>query len=318
MSKKLLAVASATALALSALVGVAPAMANTPAVTFTTVDGSTSTAGAGTAAAPKRQNVPDENTLAGNDSGTIAIANTLAGDVVNIQTSGKVRIVSAQTAGSAEINVTTLGTQNWTSTRAADGTTTMYVSVTDTVATEIRWSVTRTGSITSGSLWIQGRAGQAYHVTDIVAPATLARAASTEVRFKVTDVFGNQLETATIAGAVAGAANTVDAAWDAGNKWHDATITSSTNRAFILTLDGVAGTNPTDVVGFADTTITALVVVNGASSAPAAVSTQVSTLTAQVAALTTQLAASVTKKKYNKLARKWNRANPSNRVKLAR
>ena len=327
MSKKLIAVSAAAALALTGLVGVAPANANAPTITFTTQNGSaTATTTTGTASDPVRQNVPDTNTLADvssvRKSATLAFANIAAGDVLTVTTSGKVRIVTAQTAGSADVNVTTLGTQSFSrtfTTAPQGGNFSLFASVTDTTTTEIKWSVSRTGSTTSGSLWVRGVAGQAYAVTDIVAPATLASGASFEVRFAVRDVFGNQLETTPITAGVIGAANSVNAVWDSANKWHDATITSNTNRAFIVTIDGNGSTdNPGDVAGYADSTISSLVVVNGASSAPATVSTQVSTLTAQVAALTAQLAASVTKKKYNKLARKWNRANPSNKVKLAR
>jgi hypothetical protein len=319
MSKKLIAVASAAALALTGLVGVAPASATAPTVTFTTQNGSaTATTTAGTAAAPVRQNVPDTNTLADvssvRKSATIAFANIAAGDTLTVTTSGKVRIVTAQTVGSADVDVTKLGTQSFSRTFSdapSGGNFSLFASVTDMETTEIKWSVARTGSTTSGSLFVKGVAGQAYALTDIVAPATLAKGGSTEVRFKVRDVFGNQLETATITGAVAGAANTVDAVWDSANKWHDATITSSTNRAFILTIDGLAGTNPDDVAGFADASIDSLQVVNSSG-----VSAQVAALTAQVATLTATVAKRVSKKKYNTLARKWNAAFPSQKVAL--
>jgi hypothetical protein len=133
-------------------------------------------------------------------------------------------------------------------------------------------------------------------------------------------VFGNQLKTATITGGVKGAANTVDAVWDATNSWHDATVTSNTNRVFVLTVDGDNDVAITDVAGFADASVTSLHVVNGAASATA--TAQVATLTAQVAALSAILAVSrldensVTQKKYNKLARKWNAAFPSQAVAL--
>jgi hypothetical protein len=320
MSKKLIAVASAAALALTGLVGVAPASATAPTVTFTTQNGSaTATTTAGTAAAPVRQNVPDTNTLADvssvRKSATIAFANIAAGDTLTVTTSGKVRIVTAQTVGSADVDVTKLGTQSFSRTFSdapSGGNFSLFASVTDMETTEIKWSVARTGSTTSGSFWIEGVKGEAYALTDIVAPATLAAGASTEVRFKVRDVFGNQLETASISSGVAGAANTIAATWDAGNKWHEATITSSTNRAFILTLDGDNGVTITDVAGFADASVTALVVVNGAASAPATQSAQIAALTAQVAKLSQR----VSKKKYNSLARKWNAAFPSQKVAL--
>jgi hypothetical protein len=320
MSKKLIAVASAAALAISALVGIAPANAAAPVVTFTTSSGATELTTPGTASVPMIQNVPDTNTLFDDDSATISIANTEAGDIVTITTSGKVRLTTAETVGSADVDVTKLGTQSYTTTMTGAGPTIMYANTTDLVATEIKWSVVRTGSTTSGSLWIQGLAGQAYAVTDIVVPATLATAASSEVRFKVRDVFGNQLKTATITGGVKGAANTVDAVWDATNSWHDATVTSNTNRVFVLTVDGDNDVAITDVAGFADASVTSLHVVNGAASATA--SAQVTALLAQVAAQAAILAVSrldensVTQKKYNTLARKWNAAFPSQAVAL--
>jgi hypothetical protein len=314
MSKKLLAVASATALALSALVGVAPAMANAPAASLTGSNGNSATTGPGTSASPVLQNVPDENTLVGDDSAAIVISNLSTFDVVRITTSGKVRITTAETVGSADVNVTTLGTQSFSSTRSALGSLTVYANTTDTTTTEIKWEVVRTNLTTGGSLWIKGVAGQAYAVTNVTAPAVLANGATSEIRFAVTDVFGNQIEATPITAALTGAAANVDGVWDAALKLHKGTITSNTNNPFILTVDGNGSTaNPGSVAGFAATTISVPVVINAAGA-----SSQITNLTAQVAALTAQLAASVTKVKYNKLARKWNRANPSNRVKLAR
>ena len=314
MSKKLIAVASATALALSALVGVAPAMANAPAAALTGSNGASATTGPGTSSAPVLQNVPDRNTLAGDESAAIVFSNLASGDVVRINTSGKVRITTAETVGSADVNVSTIGTQAFVATRTTNESLTVNVLTTDTTTTEIKWEVSRTGLTSGGSLWIKGVAGEAYALTSITAPAVLANGATSEIRFAVTDVFGNQLETATITAALTGASAAVNATWDAALKLHKGTITSNTNNPFILTIDGNGDTaNPTSVAGYVATTISSPVVINATGAA-----SQITNLTAQVAALTAQLAASVTKVKYNKLARKWNRANPSNRVKLAR
>jgi hypothetical protein len=312
MSKKLIAVAAAAALALTGLVGIAPANATAPVMTFTTSSGVTELTTPGTASVPMIQNVPDTNTLDNHDSAEISIANTVAGDVVTITTSGKVRLTTAETVGSADVDVTKLGTQSYTTTMTGAGPTIMFANTTDEVATEIKWSVARVGSTTSGSLWIQGLAGQAYAVTDIVVPSALASAASSEVRFKVRDVFGNQLKTATITGGVKGAANTVNAVWDAANSWHDATVTSNTNRVFVLTIDGDNDLSITDVAGFADESVTSLHIVNGAASATA--SAQVALLVAQLAALQIIKDRKVSKLKYNRLARKWNAAFPSQKV----
>ena len=95
--------------------------------------------------------------------------------------------------------------------------------------------------------------------------------------------------------------------WDATAEVYKATLTSASDNPFVTTIDlGVP-----DVVGMVKAKDSYVAVINNTGAA-----TQITTLTAQVAALTTQLAASVTKKRFNKLARKWNRAFPSQKVAL--
>jgi hypothetical protein len=141
-----------------------------------------------------------------------------------------------------------------------------------------------------------------------VTPATLAKGATSVVSFKVTDVFGNQLKTATLSGVVSGdgATSAVTAAtWDAALGKHKFTHTSASNSPYILTIDLGA----TDIVGYADKSDEAPVVVNNT-----AVSAQIATLTATVAKLSER----PSKKKFNKLARKWNAAFPSQKVALVK
>jgi hypothetical protein len=251
------------------------------------------------------QAVPYENTLVDEGSAAIAFSSIADGDKITITTSGKVKITSAETAGSADINVTTLGTQNYTAT-ATGSTFSAYAYTTDEVTTEIKWTVTRpsTGGSSSGSLFIKGTdagaspgsVAEAHTLETVAIPTALAKGASFEVRVLIKDVFGNPIEATT--GTVTGAANAVNLAWDPVNKWHDATITSATDRSFVLTLDANGATADTAVetLGFPDNKVSAVVVVNatGSVAAPA----QITALTAQVASLTAD---------YNALVKKWNK-----------
>jgi hypothetical protein len=311
MSKKLIAVASAAALALTALVGVAPASATGPAASFSGVTNS-----GASSAAPAEVQVPYENILvAGTTAGLLTISNLATNDVIRITASGKarlVRVVSTLGTANAAVDVTKIGTttQEIKTENATNVTTHVMTTGTDTETVVV--TVTRTGLTSSTTLYIKGTIPDAakYKLTDLVAPATLAKGATSVVTFKVTDVFGNHVKTATLTGVVSGdgAASAVTAAtYDATLGKHKFTHTSASNSPYILTIDLGA----TDIVGFADKTDEAPIVINNAG-----VSAQVAALTAQVAALTAQVAKRVSKKKYNTLARKWNAAFPSQKVAL--
>jgi hypothetical protein len=315
MSKKLIAVASAAALALTALVGIAPANAVSATVVLTGTGGTSP----GTALAPVTQKVPFENTLADTGSALIAFSSIADGDKITITTSGKVKITAAETVGSLDVDVSKLGTQSFSATASA-ATFNAYAFTTDEVTTEIKWTVTRpsTGGSSSGTLFIKGEDSTEAHIVEVIqAPSTLAKGASSEIRVKILDVFGNPIESTVGAAVVAGAANTVNLVYDQVNKWHDVTITSSTDRAFALTIDanGLSTDDDTNEVahkGIPANKMSTVLVVNSAGASPA----QQSALAAQVATLTAQVAKRVSKKKYNTLARKWNAAFPSQKVAL--
>jgi hypothetical protein len=310
MSKKLIAVAAAAALALTGLVGVAPASATSPTVTFTGSDGSSATNGPGTSSAPVLQNVPHTNRLDGDFSAAIQFNNLATGDTVRVTTSGAVKITAAETVGSADVNVATLGTQAYNSGALATNALTVYAYTTNTTTTEIKWEVSRTGSLTSGSLWIEGVVGAAYAVTNVVAPATLAKDAKFTVTYNVTDVFGNLIESSS-GNVTPGSGSAVNGTWSASKQVQEAEVTSPSSTAFVLTVDGNAGNANTSVAGFAANTLSSVNVVNNAG-----VAAQITTLTAQVAALQAIVDRKVKKKRFNTLARKWNAAFPSQAVKL--
>ena len=311
MSKKLIAVASAAALALTGLVGIAPANASGPAVAFS---GAT---GAGTSAAsPATITVPHTNALATSGTVTVAtvtVSNLATGDVVRVDATGSVKLVEATFANNVLVDVTTLGKSSISKTRTTDDDLVLYAYTTTTTAGTVVMNVTRTGLTATSTLHLKGVAGPEFKITNVTGvPSTLATAATAAVTFKATDVFGNAVEDDTEIKALT-PTNFGAVTWDAAAKVYKATLTSPGNTAFITTIDLGA----TEVDGFADATDVFSAVVNN----PAATG-QIATLTAQVASLTAQLAdsrskaTSVTKKRYNTLARKWNRAFPSQAVKL--
>ena len=336
MSKKLIAVASAAALALTALVGVAPASATAATIVYSDEDSATATNGT-TSATAFAINVPQGNDLVSATGATnsvlkIVVSNLVVGDTVKVDVTAPAKITTALIAQSSLVNVTTLGASSVTDTVAAGSTSTLYVYTTSTtVVSTINISITETDgttkSTTNAVRYVKGQSNStanndtnAYKVAKLTAPTTLASGVAGEVTFNVHDAFGNVLEgPANIAGALTASTGTTDgiATWDAVRKLHVAKITSTTANPFVLTVD-INGTEnaPTNLGLGASATTSALIV-----NSPAVASANAA-LTAQVAALTAQLAdsrskaTSVTKKKYNTLARKWNRAFPSQAVKL--
>jgi hypothetical protein len=312
MSKKLIAVASAAALALTALVGVAPANAATMTVTGATT-------GAGTAADPYDINVPDDNIIS-TDNGqalNVAFTNLAAGDVISVTTTGAVKVTQTSlTVASRDLDNTTVGKSSLsiTSSAGANVAWLLYTTSSTTTGTAVV-TVTRPGLVTTNTYHIKGINGVGYNVSALSGmPATLAAGATAVVSFKVTDVFGNPVESDFVDKVQVGAIGTdggdVDSTFDAAIGAHKFTLSGSADPSYVMVdLDvasSVAGlaSKKDEVTAFFNTT------------AASAISSEVTTLTSQVAALTAQLAASVTKKRFNKLARKWNAAFPSQKVAL--
>jgi hypothetical protein len=317
MSKKLIAVASAAALALTALVGVAPAMA-APAGALT--DYTVGQTGTGTSTAPYLISVPSANTLvAATNAVTYTISGLATGDVVRVDTTGGIKImtdISLFTAASTGVNVSTLGTTTYSTTKENDTSIVLKLFTTSTTAGTIVMSTTRTGLSATSTTYLQGTITTAgEHTISAVAgvPATMAKLATAALTFTVKDVFGNAVENDASIIALAAQTNLSVITWDATAKLYKTTLTAPSAGAFVATIDLGAA----EVAGLADTSDAAVLVVNSTG-----VSTQVTALLAQVAAQAAILAVSrldensVTQKKYNTLARKWNAAFPSQAVAL--
>ena len=233
MSKKLIAVASAAALALTALVGVAPANADVGA-TFhrLAADGSTdssaitpsATAAAENAATPT-MSVPSNNYLIVTYTATrstvlkVKVA-TSVGQVVTASTTGALKIVDLTGVGivgtdykletTAGVDYTsTAGAQSLNRTATTDNVS-FYVFTTSTSAESL--TITKNGN--TRVVWLRGAEGAAYNIAATL-PAVMPTSAPTSnnVIAKITDVFGNTVEAGvTVTGATTGTGVTLDPA----------------------------------------------------------------------------------------------------------
>jgi uncharacterized small protein (DUF1192 family) len=317
MSKKIIAVAAAAALALSALVAT-PASASWGGVT---VEATATGTGASSTTAHQIP-VPSADVIraatdTGNRSGAkIDVLTQTASATVTVTATGGVKLLSTTAYASATTNAAT-GTSTLTITSDAAKAAVFYVYSTSTTAASM--TVSETGATpNSTTLWIQGvtSAINTYKMNFTV-PATAALSGSIEYTGQVLDMFDNPITTGTVTPTVLGA----DAA--AGTLTYDSVDKRWEGKATARSTAGTVALNiattdkATKVSRFGDVVNTAFYTVSVENLA-----TQITALTAQIAALQAQLeasrpmATSVTKKKYNTLARKWNAANPGNKVAL--
>lgn len=329
MSKKLIAVAAAAALALTGLVAT-PANATT--ISSVVINHSSSTGegesftvshGLASAAVMPATAMTSRNLDFFSTSSTtrnvvrFQVATTAA-TTVSVAGATGVTLSSTLTDGTGAALKANAGTASLSiSTTTGALTATFYAWSTSTTAGTV--TVTTPGS--SLRFFVKGQEGFAYSVTNVKFPAAIvsgqpADATNTNiVTWNVTDVFGNSIETAQ--GALtgfssAGSATASSAAWSATNKTNSAYVSGTIGSSVSL---NVALTHSLDysAAGWPKPVKTVFTTVSAADLA-----TQVTTLTAQVTALQAQLAAltasTVTKAKYNRLVRKWNRANPTRKV----
>ena len=316
MSKKLIAVASAAALALAALVG-APASAATFAVAVTENVG-----GTGSAADPFTINVPTANVVRGQlstetnggSSGSsavkIEVTASLATNTTTATATGGIKLVT--TADElADNKPATTGTASFS---AVGATVTFYATNTSTTA----GTVTITEGGNTRVIYIKGLSTGGYTLA-LTGPTSAAQGGSYKMVATVTDMFGNPTTGLTAAsfntsgsGAVAAAIVETVAATSLTSGVYNVTApvgSIATAGPGLITLALIAP--QTAVAAFGDLTDSATLVVNSTDPAAAltAAQSQVATLTAQVATLTAQLAASrtkansVTKKRWNALVR---------------
>jgi hypothetical protein len=335
MSKKLIAVASAAALALTALVGVAPASADVGA-TFhrLAADGTTDSTGVTVSATAATENaatptmsVPSNNYLIVTDTATrstvlkVKVA-TAVGDVISVSSTGALKILDLNgvgEVGTADYKLQTTAGVDYTSTAGAQSFS--RTATTDNVSFYVFTTSTTAASLTINKggntrvVWLRGAEGAAYNITAAL-PASIPVTAPTSnnVIAKITDVFGNTVK--------------ADVILTTSTTGSDITLTPATGSSFTYsstdgghglklnktTSGGLAASlfiaaDPADVTGLAAASSTVFLATTVADQA-----TQIAALTAQLAALQVIKDRKVSKLKYNRLARKWNAAFPSQKV----
>jgi hypothetical protein len=317
MSKKLIAVAAAAALALTGLVGVAPATAAMPysgdsqpaAANSLLVTSTVSRSGAGTLADPYKISVPESGLATSGTTLRFSISTTAARAVTVTATSG-IRLVATVTNTTP---VVLTGADSLTVTADAAGAAEFRAYPTSTTRGVV--TITNDGDITQ--IYVTGVVGKAYDIGAVTLPTFELSKAGTIVAV-VTDAFGNVVDTdddqsLTVSRVGTGAsAAAVDVQYSATSKRWEGTVTPGATAGQLAISLVIAGLTATTAqkAAFGDPNNTYFGI------AQVATAKTVAQLTAEVAALQAQLLATTTKAKYNKLAKRWNKKNPNNKVAL--
>jgi hypothetical protein len=304
MSKKLIAVAAAAALALTGLVA-APANATTITdvkinTTATVAVGGTTTAShTGTTSvspatwAASRTWDFFENTGTTTRNVVRFDVTTSAATTVTVSSTGAVKVSASLTDSAGAALKVTDGSQTISvTTTASNLVATFYALNTSTTAGKV--NIATPGSLNTYN--VKGVVGEGYNLTSVKFPSSItsgaAEADGAVISFGVTDAYGNALSTANLAEVTTAALGATVSAetYSTVRKQYEAVVfgTATSNVALSVTLTA------TDLSanGFAKPVKYAYSSVSAAS-----LDAQVASLTAQVAALTAD---------YNALAAKWN------------
>jgi len=323
MSKKLISVAAATALALTGLVAVAPATAmpfsgteqgagNSLMVTGSVARGAGTV---GTLASPYTVDVPSSGLATSGTTMRFALSATAARAFSVTATSG-IKLVAAVTDTTA---VVLTGADTLVGTTSSTGTAEFFVYPTSTTRGVV--TLTFDGDITQ--VYITGNVGPAYDIGAVTLPA-LELSATGVIVAVVTDAFGNAVtsdddQSLTVTRVGTGVTTAaVNVQYSATSlRWEGAVTAGATagQLAVGLTIAGLTATTAqTTAFGAPNNTYFGIIQVAAAKTA-AQWQTEVAALQAQLA-ISRLIENSVTQKKYNKLARKWNAAFPSKKVAL--
>jgi len=313
MSKKLIAVASAAALALSALVGVAPATAamvtsgdtQPAAANSLLVTGSVSRTGTGTLADPYKVAAPVSGLASSATTMRFSVSTTAARAMTVTATSG-IRLLAAISDTTA---VVLTGADALTVTANASGAAEFFAYPTSTTRGVV--TITNDGDITQ--IYVTGTAGTAYDIGAVTLPSMEPSKTGVVVAV-VTDAFGNATETGTLTASLTGTGSPTAAniTYSATSKRWEGTQTAGATAGSLalgLTISGLTATTA-QKAAFGDPNNTYFGIIQVAAAKTLA------QLQAEITALQTQLAATTTKAKYNKLAKRWNKKNPNNKVAL--
>jgi hypothetical protein len=306
MSKKLIAVASAAALALSALVGVAPAASAGVGPFAVVADGDSAAASvAGTlSTTPSKINVPSANVLRYNSAevhttGTLIrydITTPGATDITTVTSTGSVKLITATQLAAATAPVVADGTTS-ASVTSVGGDGHIYALTTSTGTGTVVFS----SGGSSATRHLAGQSNFAYKL-ELTAPSIAALGGEFTISGKIKDAFGNDLtaplETAsagdfTMTGIVGATHVAADFSYTAATKVYEFVFTAPTTATGTAIQIKLAPEHTSTKVTAFGTPVSAQFFTVSAVD----LSAQVTALTAQVAALTAD---------YNALAAKWN------------
>jgi hypothetical protein len=323
MSKKLIAVASAAALALTALVGIAPANA---VGSFDVVVANQSGAASGdTAALALTNDALESNELGGTETVVeFSVDGDIAGTSFSVSATGGVKLVEELTDEDGEGLALSAGKTSLPSTKYgakdASNAKTFYAYSTSTTAGKVTITST-TGA--SEVYYVASEAGDAYNVSvswPTSVPVGDSGSGSTttgaRVYVTVTDVFGNNVDTLgddTLDGDVE--IQAIGAEVDASSAW-----TYDTKRKAFKNEVGIISTRSGNVAMSVELTTEPDFTDAGlpAAKTMAFKTISVSSLTDQIASLQAQLANSVSKAKYNNLVNKYNKITRGKKAKLVK
>ena len=316
MSKKLIAVAAAAALGLSALVAVPAnalsvvvgAVGDTAAVTVSNVvDRAT---GSGTQATPVKIVVPDAGTVGASDILKLSVSSTLNRTAISASVTNGIKLLDAP--GDATNKYTSAsGTTALPAAQTTDaaGDYVFYAFPTSTTAGVI--TVTIGTDVTQ--IYVQGTVGVAYDITSVTMPTAVEPKAKGTVVATVTDAFGNALAstsagtlTLTRVGGTGGLEGSI--AYSATTKRYELEITAPNAAgqvAYAAVVAGLTATKAqTDAFGEPQTYF-GLTTFASTATLVTDLQASVKKLTESVAALTADYNALATK--YNKLVKKSKR-----------
>jgi hypothetical protein len=290
-----IATVSAIALVATAIMAVPANASVVAAVTVGVTDVATTSKVATTPATPT---VPSDNKVDLADTvkfvvtvptGTIVRATATESKLVTALDAADAPVPASAGASSVEINT-------------GSGTTaTFYAFTTKTTA----GSVVVTAGGSSSTYYLKGVAGPAYNLS-VSVPTVAGLGSDVDFTATATDVFGNVVENATITTTLLRGTVKTALTWNSTDKLYKGVITTPATAGAVA---GLANISATDVTGLAKA-----VKEVSFSIAAADLATQVATLSALLA--TAQADAAKANTKFNKLAKRWNKANPRKKVKL--
>jgi hypothetical protein len=255
--------------------------------------------------------VPSASGLATSGSTVRFSISTTAARAVTVSATSGIKLVAAVTNATA---VVLTGADALTVTANASGAAEFFAYPTSTTRGVV--TITNDGDLTQ--VYITGKHGTPYDIGAVTLPVFELSKAGVVVAV-VTDAFGNVIDTAnaaqslTITRVGTGASAAVaDVQYSATSKRWEGTVTPGATAgqlAISLEIKGlVASIAQKAAFGEPNSTYFGIAQVAAAKTAKE--------WQLQVDGLVSQLAATTTKAKFNKLAKRWNKANPSKKVAL--